>query len=114
MVPVASWASAWSMRRAISWPGTSSPRSRCSSRIVRAREATPSVSQERSDPLDGIEVAAVLDDPDRAAVRERLVHGEVEAVRALLHPRAVERAGSAVRGHPPTCGALPGGTVGPV
>src|SRR5436309_13595371 len=39
IVPVASWASVWSTRRPISCPGTSSPRSRWSSRIVRAREA---------------------------------------------------------------------------
>src|SRR5919197_4547295 len=42
IVPVASWASVWSTRSAISWPGTSSPRSRCSSRIVRASEAIAS------------------------------------------------------------------------
>ena len=43
-------------------------------------------------PSTGLEVLALADRPDRAAVRERLVHGEVEAVVALLHRRPVERA----------------------
>src|SRR5436309_6205144 len=57
MVPVASWASAWSTRSAISWPGTTSPRSRCSSRIVRASDAIAS-SLVRSQPGPDLEVVA--------------------------------------------------------
>src|SRR5215210_601573 len=41
IVPVASWASVWSTRSAISAPGRSSPRTRCSSRIAWASEVIP-------------------------------------------------------------------------
>jgi hypothetical protein len=47
-----------------------------------ASEATRPVygseTQERANPLDRLEVVVMLDGPDGAAVRERLVHGEVE------------------------------------
>src|SRR6266542_1649348 len=150
IVPVASWASVWSTRSAISCPGTSSPRSRCSSRIVRAREAIPesipkpspqrcqtpqhnrhgrsttpaygrflgvrhcdgSVTQERADALDRVEVAALAEHSDRPAVRQRLVHCEVEAVRALLQRGAIERTRARLGGEAPAGGALPGAPVG--
>src|SRR5215831_2740114 len=113
IVPVASWASVWSTRSAISWAGTSSPRSRCSSRIVRAREAIDlrllnSVAQDRADALDRLEVLALLEGPDRAAVSQRLVQGEIEPVAALLHLRPVERAVPRLGGDPAASGALPG------
>src|SRR5918998_1564164 len=93
IVPVASWARVWSTGRATSVPGTSSPRTRCSSRIVRASEAMPrSVSQERADPLGGVERFARPHGPDPAAVGKRLVDREVQPLLALLHLRAVERA----------------------
>src|SRR4029078_2344463 len=96
IVPVASCARVWSPRSAISRPGVSSPRSRWSSRIARAREAIASsipeafhfvlesVTQERADAFDRLEVVAGAQRADGAAVRERLVDGEVEAVLALL------------------------------
>src|SRR6185437_5463376 len=119
IVPVASCASVWSTRRAISWPGTSSPRSRCSSRIVRAREAIDlrllnSVAQDRADSLDRVEVLALPQCPDGAAVRERLVHCEVESVAALLHLRSVERTRPRLGGDAAAGGALPRLVVGAV
>ena len=48
----------------------------------------------------------------RAAVGERLVHGQVEAVVALLHLRAVERAGAALEPDPAAGRALPRLVVG--
>src|SRR5215217_7379799 len=68
IVPVASWASAWSTPS-----------------LVRAL-----VAEERPDALDGIEVAMVLDGPDGSAVDERLVNGEVQPVIRALHARPVE------------------------
>ena len=53
-------------------------------------------TQRRADPLDRIEVAAVLERQHLAAVREREPDGEVEPVVARLHRRAVERAGRRV------------------
>src|SRR5213078_4511105 len=73
-----------------------------------------SVTQEGADALDGLEVVALAERPDRAAVGERLVHGKVEAVLALLHLRAVQRAGSAFGPEPPARGALPGVPVAAV
>src|SRR5204863_10117167 len=72
------------------------------------------VSQERPDPLDGFQVVALAERPDGAAVGERLVDGKVEAVLALLHLRAVQRAGPAFGAQPPACGALPGVPVAAV
>src|SRR5438132_1594710 len=46
-----------------------------------------------------------------AAVGERLVDGEVDAVAALLHRRPVERALPALRAEPPALRALPRGVV---
>lgn len=63
IVPVASCARVWSTRSAISCPGMSSPRSRCSSRIVRASEAIAQSIPER--------------DPDARS-------GRIRAVSALL------------------------------
>src|SRR5207344_845073 len=119
IVPVASCASAWSMRNAISCPGTSSPRSRWSSRIVRASEAIAKeysspglVPQERADALDRLEVAALAQRPHGAAVRECLMHGEVEPVAALLHPGPVEWARASLEAEAPAGGTLPRGPLG--
>src|SRR5207244_4308946 len=124
IVPVASCASVWSTRSAISCPGTSSPRSRCSSRIVRARDAISqsipeaprgaSVAEHGADALDRVEVLALAQRPDRPAVGKRLVHCEVEPVLALLHARAVQRTRPTLRGETPARRALPGMVVGPV
>ena len=52
-----------------------------------------SVAQERSDPLDRAELRPVPGErAHRAAVGERAMHGDVDAVLARLHPRRVERA----------------------
>src|SRR5436190_19042589 len=72
------------------------------------------VSQERPDPLDGFQVVALAERPDGAAVGERLVDGEVEAVLALLHLGAVEWARPAFGAEAPARGALPGVPVAPV
>src|SRR6266566_8269387 len=77
----------------------------------RARE---SVSQERSDPLDGIEIAPVRDRPDSSTMSERLVHSEVEPVLALVHPSAVERTGAPPCRNAAAGGALPGRPIGSV
>src|SRR5205823_1139855 len=174
IVPVASCARVWSTRSAISWPGTSSPRSRCSSRIVRASEAitqsipepppdaqarfrcqtpprnrhalsttpaqrqrvrcqrqrvrcqTPArkradtstkarlIAEHRADALDRVEVLAAAERPDGAAVGEGLVHDEVEAVTALLHPRPVQWTGAVRRAEAPAGRALPDMPVDPV
>src|SRR5919109_1368983 len=112
IVPVASCASVWSTRSAISVPGTRSPRTRWSSRIVRARDGTPSVSQERADALDGLEVMVMAHGPDRPTVDERLVHGEVEAVVRPLHARAVERALAVLDGDSPAARTARGCVAG--
>src|SRR5213075_2960158 len=49
-----------------------------------------------------------------AAVRERLVDGEIEAVVALLQLRPVERAGAAAGADAAALWALPGAAVGAV
>ena len=49
--------------------------------VRRGRTRTPLVAQQRADALDGREVLAVADRETVTAVRERLVHREVEAVR---------------------------------
>src|SRR5688500_1395663 len=114
IVPVASCASVWSTWRAISVPGTSSPRTRCSSRMLRASDGIPSVSQERADPLDGREILAVLHGPDGAAMRERLVDGEVEPVLGALHARPVDRALSVLDGDTAAARASRSRMVGPL
>ncbi len=53
--------------------------------------------QDRADPFDGIEILPALKRQHLAAVREREADGQVEAVVARLHRRAVERAGRRVR-----------------
>src|SRR5204863_2083045 len=123
IVPVASWASVWSTRSAISCPGTRSPRSRCSSRIVRASEAIAqsipesaspagaSITQERADALARFEVLAPAKRTHRATVVEGLVHGEVDPVLALLHRRSVERALPCFGRQAAALGALPGRVV---
>ncbi len=73
------------------WPSARPSRGR--RRGSRARRglagAQASVAQERADALEGLEVVVVADRPDVPAVRQRLVHDEVEAVRAA--PRALCR-----------------------
>ena len=59
-------------------------------------------------PSTGSRSRRARDRPDRAAVRERLVHGEVEPVVAPLHLGPVERARPALDGEPPAGRALPG------
>src|SRR5918996_1905698 len=54
----------------------------------------------------------MLDRADRPAVRERLVHGEVEALLPSLHPGAVERAVPVAQRGAPARGTLPGLVVG--
>ena len=55
------------------------------------REAR-SVPQEGADSFCGSEILVCGDGPDRAAVGDRLVHGEIEPVVAMVHLGAVERA----------------------
>ena len=66
-----------------------------------ARSTPPSTEglepEDRADPVDGIEILAVLDCEDVAAVRERQADREVEPVVARLHRRPVERARDRVR-----------------
>ena len=82
--------------------------SRCSSRIVRASEAIGLSIQERADSFRRTEILVRSDRTDRPAVRDGLVHSEVETVVALLGLGAVERAPAACRGQPPARRALPG------
>src|SRR5919108_4508531 len=136
IVPVASCASVWSTRSPISVPGTSSPRTRCSSRIVRAREAIrlnycgrgllrpavvgagharpASVPEQSPDPLVRREILPVAHRPDRPAVRERLVDGEIETAFVRLETRPVERALPVGCIDAAARGTLKGLPVGPV
>src|SRR5204862_6695610 len=75
---------------------------------ARERGHASLVSQERPDPRDGCQVAALAELPDGAAVGERLVNGKIKAFLALLHLRSVQRAGPAFGAEPPARGALPG------
>src|SRR6185503_4573243 len=65
-------------------------------------------AEQGPDALDGLEVLALPDREHRPAVRERLVHGQVETVVAVLHLRAVKRAGAAFDPDAAARRALPG------
>src|SRR3954452_16122403 len=78
-----------------------------------ARHGDESVTQERADAFDRLEVVAGAEGADGAAVRERLVDGEVEAILPLLELRSVERACPAFRGGAPAGRALPRRAVCP-
>ena len=61
---------------------------------LRAIDAAPHLITEYCpDPVDGIEVLAMLDREYVATVREREAHGDVESVVTRLHRRSVEWAG---------------------
>src|SRR5204862_671448 len=71
-----------------------------------------SVTQDRADAFDRVEVVPGAECADGAAVRERLVDGEVEAVLPLLELRSVERARPAFRRGAAAGRALPRRAVG--
>src|ERR671918_1501472 len=94
----------------ISW------RSSRHARVGRVARPCPTrlVAEQCADSLDRVEVAALSDGADGAAVDERLVDGEVEALRARLHPGAVERAAAVVRARAAAARALEGVAIRPV
>src|SRR4051794_40470013 len=65
------------------------------------------VAEQGPDSLDGLEILVMTQRERAAAMREGLVHGQVEAVVALLHLRPVQRARAALGAHPPAARALP-------
>src|SRR5205823_4756927 len=84
-----------SVVRTNAWAKPARPLERHRKRRLSRRRLVP---QQRADALDRREIVVVADRPQGAAVRERLVHREVEACFDPLQTRAVERAASVLEG----------------
>src|SRR5262249_50460104 len=90
---------------------TSPPRTGGASRRGARGGCPPLVAQQRADAFDRLEVEVVPQGKDGAAVGQRLVDGQVEAVVSGLHLRPVERARPAFSAHAPAARALPGRVI---
>ena len=77
-------------------------------RRAAARDRRRLETQDRADPVDGIEILAMLDREHVAAVGERQADGEVEPVVPRLHRRPVERTGRRAHGGASARGAAVG------
>src|ERR1044071_5912107 len=88
----------------------------CSARRCRTRRATRGGSaleaQQRADPADGLEIAAMRRGEDAATVCERLVDREVEPLRVMVELGAVERTLATLELKPSAGRAAPGVVLG--
>src|SRR5262249_35695815 len=101
-------AKSWRAKPCSNFPASRQTRRNPTARVRPFRGQTPLEAQQRADAFDRGEVLLMADRPHLTAVRERLVHGQVEAGVGLLEASPVERAVTARRRRAPAGGTAKG------